>query len=74
MVALVGLLSLLIGPLLRPQLLSNFPDSDGRIVIENLYNAFLDTFNSQTWTVVFFGVAAIAIGGALVLWQRGDIC
>lgn len=71
MAALIGLISLLIGPLFRPQLLSNFPDSDGRVVVENLYNAFLSTLNTQTWTIIFFGIAAAAIGGVLVLWQRG---
>lgn len=54
---LVGLVSLLIGPIFRPSILQPFQNPNGRVVVGNLYNAFIDTFNSQTMIFIWVGVS-----------------
>jgi hypothetical protein len=66
-VILAGLFALLLGPLFRPQILSNFTNPEGRVVVENLFNAFLAPFNSQTMVVIIFGLLASLAGGGLML-------
>ncbi len=53
---LVGLVSLLIGPIFRPSVLQPFQNPNGRVVVGNLYNAFIETFNSQTMVFIWAGV------------------
>lgn len=59
-----GLLSLLIGPLFKPPVLEPFSNPNGRIVIGNLYDAFIATFNAQTVWLIYLGLlvfVAVAI-------------
>lgn len=52
----VGLISLLLGPLLRPPALEPFHNPNGREVVGNIYDAFISTFNTQTAAFVYIGV------------------
>lgn len=56
-VVLMGFLSLLIGPLFRPPLLANVQSANARVVVGNLYDAFMATFNSQAQWFIWIGVA-----------------
>lgn len=64
-----GLLGLLIGPLFRPPLLSNVPTSQGRVVVGNIYDGFIATYNTQTWYLIAFGLAVTVFAGALYAYQ-----
>jgi hypothetical protein len=54
--AVAGLLSLLLGPLFRPPVLSNVTSPNMRIVVGNMYDAFINIFNSQAYTFITIGV------------------
>jgi hypothetical protein len=56
-----GLMALLIGPLFRPPVLAQVNNADLRVVVENVYNAFITTFNSQTYYLLAIGVVMMLI-------------
>jgi hypothetical protein len=64
-----GLLGLLVGPLFRPPLLANVKTSQGRVVIGNIYDGFIATFNAQTRLIIVFGIIIILIAGAMYIYQ-----
>lgn len=55
-IALVGIFSLLIGPIFKPAVLSSVQDPNGRIIVENLYNDFIATFDSQSLWLIVSGI------------------
>lgn len=55
------LLGLLAGPLFRPPVLSQFTNSNFRLVAENLYNSFVSSFNSQLKLVLIIGIVMILV-------------
>lgn len=57
MVALFGALSLLVGPLFRPPALANVASPNMRVVVGNLYDAFINYFNQQAYIVIALGLA-----------------
>ncbi len=61
-VAIGGMFALLIGPLFRAPLLAQVNTSNGRVVVGNLYDAFIATFNSQTLWLIIIGLLAIVVG------------
>jgi hypothetical protein len=69
-VAVFGALALLLGPLVRPVALGNIQSANIRIVVGNLYDAFIATFNSQTMFVIGFGLLAIITSGVIIGIQR----
>lgn len=56
-----GLLALLIGPLFKPPLLANIKEANGRIVVGNIYDTFIATFNTQTLLMFIAGVVALLV-------------
>jgi hypothetical protein len=60
-ITLFGLLGLLVGPLFKPPVLANVSGPNGRVIIGNLYDAFISTFNSQTILLALVGVLMILI-------------
>jgi hypothetical protein len=54
--AVAGLLSLLFGPLFRPPVLAHVTSPNMRIVVGNMYNAFINLFNNQAYTFITIGV------------------
>ncbi|MBP9738346.1 hypothetical protein KBD20_01520 [Candidatus Saccharibacteria bacterium] len=59
-IVLTGFFAQLVGPLFRPAILSQVSNQNIRIVVENIYNAFSNSFNAQSnWLFV--------VGGALLL-------
>lgn len=61
----LSLLSLSIGPLFKPPILSRIEESNARVVTENLYNAFIATFNEQLIVLIGLGLTTIAAGFVL---------
>jgi hypothetical protein len=61
-----GLLSLMIGPIFRPQILVQINDPNVRVIATNLYNAFLTTYNQQT--LLFFSAAFLCLVVYGVIW------
>lgn len=66
-IAAAGLLSLMIGPLFRPMALEPFQNVNGRTVVANIYDAFIQTFNAQSMILVNIGIVlgVIAVGAWL---------
>lgn len=69
-VTVAGLLALLLGPLFRPIALGSISSVNLRVVVGNLYDAFISTFNSQTMYVVVLGLLAIAVSVGISLTQH----
>jgi hypothetical protein len=63
-VALVGILALLIGPLFKPPLLANISAVNARVVASNIYDGFITTFNQQTYIIIGFGIVVLVAGVA----------
>jgi hypothetical protein len=61
-----GALSLMVGPIFRPRLLVQVTDENARVIVTNLYNAFLTTYNQQT--LIFFSLAIISLIIFGVMW------
>jgi hypothetical protein len=49
------IVSLLLGPIFKPPVLANFTNDNVRQLVSNIYDAFINVFNSQTW--LLFGVS-----------------
>jgi hypothetical protein len=62
-----GLISLLFGPLFRPVALGPIPNEYGRVIVGNLYDAFIGTFNSQTLILVYIGLLVCLV--AFIIWM-----
>ena len=60
-VAAAGLLALMIGPLFKPIALGNVQSVNMRVVVGNLYDAFISTFNAQTGYVISLGLIAVVV-------------
>lgn len=56
-ITLAGFVSLLVGPLFKPPVLANIQSENLRIVVGNIYNAFIGIFNRQTYLLIAIGVA-----------------
>lgn len=69
-VAVAGLLALLVGPLFRPMLLSNIQSANMRVVVGNLFDAFVATFNSQTMYVIGAGLLSVAVVTGITVAQH----
>lgn len=69
-VAAAGVFGLLIGPLFRPLVLGNVTSANLRVVVGNLYDAFIATFNSQTMFIVWAGLLAIAVSVGIILYDH----
>lgn len=54
--AVAGLLSLLVGPLVRPPALASIQSPNVRVVVGNLYDSFIAIFNQQAYWLVVAGV------------------
>lgn len=71
-VAVVGGIALLIGPLFKPLVLSNVQSSNMQVVVGNIYTAFVATFDKQSgW--LFFGAAVVMILVAAGIWVSKPI-
>ena len=70
--AVIGtsVMALLVGPLFKPPLLAQIPSSDLRVVVENVYNAFISNFNSQTMWLFDFGLAILFIAICVFIYNR----
>ncbi len=66
---LFGFFAMSIGPLFRPQVLGNVESSNARVVVENIYNAFIATFNEQTMWLFTAGLILCFIPSALWLYS-----
>ncbi len=77
-IASFGILAMLIGPLFKPPVLSNIPTANARIVVENLYNAFVQTFNAQsniliiTGALIVIAVLAVYVGQMIYIKYLKD--
>lgn len=60
-ITLFGLIGLLVGPLFKPPVLSNIPGPNGRVIVGNLYDAFISSFNTQTIFLALFGVLMVLV-------------
>ncbi len=66
---IAGLFALALGPLFKPSILANVPNTNMRIVVENIYQTFINTFNSQTQAIFIIGILLI-IAASIVLWAK----
>jgi hypothetical protein len=70
LLVIVGLVSLLVGPLFRPEVLEPFQNANGRIVVGNLYDAFMSTFNSQTMILIYLGLLVCVVALIVRMYPR----
>lgn len=61
MITAMGFLCLLVGPLFKPPVLANIPSANSRVVVSNIYDAFISTFNSQSLLLVKVGIALAVV-------------
>lgn len=66
---LFGFFALSIGPLFRPQVLGSVESSNARVVVENIYNAFITTFNEQTMWIFTAGIILLVVPSVLWLYS-----
>ncbi len=64
-----GLFAMLLGPLFRPLLLGEIQSPNVRVIVGNLYDAFIATFNSQSLAIVLVGVLMMAAVGVLKIYN-----
>lgn len=69
-VAAAGALALLIGPLFKPIALGNIASPNLRVVVGNLYDAFIATFNQQTAGLIIAGTVAVVVVAGIVVAQH----
>lgn len=69
-VTAAGLLTLLVGPLFKPPVLSNVKTPAGRTVVGNLYDAFIATFNAQAGFIIGIGIVMVLSGAGLLIYKR----
>jgi len=69
-IAAAGLLALLIGPLFKPIALGNVQSVNMRVVVGNLYDAFISTFNSQTGYVISLGLIMVVVSVGIGVAQH----
>lgn len=69
-VVVAGLLALLIGPLFRPPLMARVASPDARVVATNLFNAFVATFNNQTYWLIGLGGLVVIVAAGLILFTQ----
>lgn len=67
---IVSLLALLVGPLFRPPLLANLTREEGRIVVGNLFDAFMATFNAQTTSLIIAGLVVVLAAAGLMMYNE----
>lgn len=65
----VSLLALLVGPLLRPPLLANLDRQEARVVVGNLYDAFIATFNTQTTSLIIAALIVLLAAVGLIVYS-----
>lgn len=63
------LLALLAGPLFRPPVLSQFSNTNLRMVAENFYNSFVASFNEQASTLLALGLIMILVTAGNSLYK-----
>lgn len=70
--AVVGasVMALLIGPLFRPTILAQIPTSDLRIVVQDVYDAFIANFNAQTMWLFDLGLVILAVAVIVFIYNR----
>lgn len=56
-----GVMALLIGPIFRPPVLAQVANANMRVVVENFYNAFINSYNAQTMYLVLIGAILVVI-------------
>lgn len=66
LIILVSFAGFLMGPLFKPPVISAIENSNRRVVVGNLYDAFIATFNDQTVFLTLVGVLMILIGTAWI--------
>lgn len=65
-ITVFSLLAMSIGPLFKPPLLANIDQVYARVVANNIYDAFINTFINQT--KILLGIGCLAIASAVFLY------
>ncbi|TAK89145.1 hypothetical protein EPO04_03535 [Patescibacteria group bacterium] len=70
-VGIFWITALMIGPLFKPPILAQVSDTNVRTVVENVYNAFITTFNNQS--SILLAIALILLVAAGASWYYQDV-
>jgi hypothetical protein len=68
-IVIAGLFALALGPLFKPPILANVSSANMRVVVENIYQAFIVKLNNQTMTIFLIGILLLT-AAAVVLWAK----
>lgn len=70
-VAAAGLVAVIVGPLVRPGILSVADDASSQTLVGNLYDAFMNPFTAAGWVVFAAGlIIALSFAGLNALTRR----
>lgn len=69
MIILTGLLALAIGPIFRPTILAQVNSFNLRIVVQNIYNSFISTFNAQSAWLIWLGILMVVVPAIVALYN-----
>lgn len=68
-VAGAGVLAMLLGPMFRPLLLGDIQSPNVRIIVGNLYDAFIATFNTQSLAILLLGLLMMTSVGVIKFYS-----
>lgn len=68
--AIAGIISVIIGPLVRPGILSLADDVSTQTLIGNLYDAFMSPFTVTSWVIVAIGITVSLTFAGLNIFSR----
>lgn len=73
MILATGLFAMALGPIFRPTVLAQVTSFNLRIVVQNIYNSFIATFNSQSMWLVWVGVTAILVPVCFAIYNSSFV-
>jgi hypothetical protein len=59
------LLALVIGPLFKPPVLGQVPDPNLRVLVDNVYSAFIGKFDSQSIVILIVAIVWLLVAGGI---------
>lgn len=70
--AVIGtsVMALLVGPLFRPTLLAQVPSTDLRVVVDNIYGAFISNFDAQTMWLFNLGLIILGFAVCVLIYTN----
>lgn len=69
-IVVAGIVAYLVGPLFKPTVLANVNSINMRVVVGNVYDAFISTFNKQSNWFYVIGILILIASGIVWFWPN----